>query len=256
VAEFKNLGEIGCMQPFPLSYLRPFLAALAVFSLTSNLPAADNPDPNGTWTWTFTTPNGDTMTSTLKLKAEGDKLTGVVTGRSGNEVPIHNGKFSAGDVAFQVVRERDGNKFTTKYNGKLSGDSIKGKMEFERDGETRTRDWEARRKDGKSGATLTGSWKYSFTTSGGQTLEPTLKLKQDGEKLEGVVVFGDNERAISDGKVSNDEFSFKVVRERDGETFTSKYQGKLQGESLKGKVSSNWGGTDRTYDLDAKRVKE
>jgi len=28
----------------------------------------------------------------------------------------------------------------TKYNGKVSGDAIKGKMEFERNGETQSRD--------------------------------------------------------------------------------------------------------------------
>jgi hypothetical protein len=34
---------------------------------------------------------------------------------------------------------------TIKYNGKLSGDSIKGKTESERDGQPRSRDWEAKR---------------------------------------------------------------------------------------------------------------
>ena len=34
---------------------------------------------------------------------------------------------------------------TTKYTGKVSGDTIKGKTERERDGQTQSRDWEAKR---------------------------------------------------------------------------------------------------------------
>jgi hypothetical protein len=44
-----------------------------------------------------------------------------------------------------VVREFNGNKFTIKYSGTVSGDTIKGKSEFERDGETQSREWEAKR---------------------------------------------------------------------------------------------------------------
>jgi hypothetical protein len=203
-----------------------------------------------------TTQNGETMTPTLKLKREGTTLTGTVTGRTGNETAIENGKLTGDELSFQVVRERDGNKMITKYNGKIAGDTIKGKIETQRNGEPRTREWEAKRKGGKTASDVTGSWKYSFTTGGGQTLEPTLKLKQEGDKVTGMVVMGENERPISDGKISNGEITFKVERERDGQTFTTKYNARLEGDSLKGKVNSNWGGTERTYDLDAKRVKE
>jgi hypothetical protein len=44
-----------------------------------------------------------------------------------------------------VTRERDGNKFTIKFKGKVSGDTIKGKSEIDRDGQTQSRDWEAKR---------------------------------------------------------------------------------------------------------------
>ena len=33
----------------------------------------------------------------------------------------------------------------TSYSGKVSGDTIKGKAESERDGKTQSRDWEAKR---------------------------------------------------------------------------------------------------------------
>jgi hypothetical protein len=49
------------------------------------------------------------------------------------------------EVSFTVTREFNGNKFTTKYNGKVTADTIKGKTESQRNGETQSRDWEAKR---------------------------------------------------------------------------------------------------------------
>ncbi len=64
---------------------------------------------------------------TLKLKLEGDVLTGAMLGRNGQETPIQDGTYKDGAVSFKVVRERNGQKITTKYAGKVSDDTIKGK---------------------------------------------------------------------------------------------------------------------------------
>ena len=107
-------------------------------------------DPAGTWIWTMPGRNGGPdRTNTLTLKVDGDKLTGSVKapGRGGqvNTLAIEDGKVTGDNVSFTVNREFNGNKITSKYSGKLSSDSIKGKIETERDGETQTRDWEAKR---------------------------------------------------------------------------------------------------------------
>ena len=101
-------------------------------------------DATGTWKWTIEI-NGQTFEPVLKLKQDGEKLTGTITGRNGNEIEIQDGKVKDGEVSFKVVRERDGQKFTMSYKGKLAADTIKGKIEFERDGETQSFDWEAKR---------------------------------------------------------------------------------------------------------------
>ena len=106
---------------------------------------SDDKTATGTWKWSFTTQNGDTRETTLKLKQDGEKLTGTITGRNNQETDIEDGKVKDGEVSFTVTREFNGNKFVMKYHGKLDGDTIKGKTEFERDGETRSRDWEAKR---------------------------------------------------------------------------------------------------------------
>ena len=125
--------------------------ACGFLAFTAAVQAQDKKaDPTGTWTWSTPGRNGGpARVSTLKLKADGDKLTGTLStpGRQGNETStaIENGKLSGDQVTFAVTREFNGNKMTSKYNGKLSGDSIKGKMEFERNGESQSRDWEAKR---------------------------------------------------------------------------------------------------------------
>jgi hypothetical protein len=101
-------------------------------------------DATGTWKWTVER-NGQTFEPVLKLKQDGEKLTGTISGRNGNETEIENGKVKDGEVSFTVTRTFGDNKIVQKYHGKLSGDSIKGKIEFERDGEAQSRDWEAKR---------------------------------------------------------------------------------------------------------------
>lgn|SRR5487761_1434382 len=118
--------------------------ALVLTSSATLLAADESTDPTGTWKWSVTF-NDRTRDMTLKLKLEGDKLTGSMLGRDNQETPIEDAKYKDGEVSFTVTRERNGQKFMIKYNGKVSGDTIKGKSEFQRDGQTQSRDWEAKR---------------------------------------------------------------------------------------------------------------
>lgn len=140
---------------------RPVAAilALAAFALTELTPlrAADEktPSPVGSWTWTVPGRNGGPdRKNTLKIKIEGEKITGQVVspGRDGQsvETPIQEAKLSGADLSFKVTREFNGNKFVANYTGKVGAESIKGKMESERNGEKMSRDWEAKREIEKS----------------------------------------------------------------------------------------------------------
>jgi hypothetical protein len=106
--------------------------------------ADDAPNPTGTWKWTVDF-GGQSREVTLKLKLDGDKLTGTITGRDNKEAAIEDAAYKDGQVSFKVTRERDGQKFVMKYSAKVSGDSLKGKTEFDRDGQTQSRDFEAKR---------------------------------------------------------------------------------------------------------------
>jgi hypothetical protein len=121
------------------------VVVVACVSLIGTVRADDKPNPTGTWKWTVTGNNNQTRDMTLKLKLEDNKLTGAVLGRNGQETKIDDATFKDGEVSFSVTRERNGQKMTSKYTGKVSGDTLKGKIESERDGKPQSRDWEAKR---------------------------------------------------------------------------------------------------------------
>lgn len=124
--------------------LRFLSAALAACILAVAAFAASG-DPSGTWKWTISTPNGD-IESTATLTAKDGQVSGTYSNSYG-ESQISNGTVKDGVVAFSVVRDMGGNQFTIKYQGTLSGDTIKGTVQVPGmdGGESRSIDWTATR---------------------------------------------------------------------------------------------------------------
>lgn len=120
------------------------LTACLLLALGLSAQAADKNDPTGTWTWSVPGRDGNTREVTAKLKLDGDKLTGSISGRQ-NDTNIEDGKLSGDQISFKVTREFNGNKIVQKFSGKIAGDSIKGKIESEREGQPTSRDWDAKR---------------------------------------------------------------------------------------------------------------
>jgi hypothetical protein len=88
--------------------------------------------------------NGQSREMTLKVTKEGDTYNAAIVGRN-RETKADNVAFKDGELSFEVTRERQGQKVTTKYKGKLEGDAIKGKIEIGSGENSRTVDWEAKR---------------------------------------------------------------------------------------------------------------
>jgi hypothetical protein len=134
-------------KPRPIvSLLSAVTCALLLFGFS--MQAAD---ATGTWTWSTPGRNGgEPRKSTLTLKVAGEKLTGALTtpGRQGGDpmkTEIGDGKVKGNEISFTVTREFNNNKMVSKYSGKVDGDTIKGKIESERNGQAQSRDWEAKR---------------------------------------------------------------------------------------------------------------
>jgi hypothetical protein len=130
------------------------LGVCALLALgTLQLRAEDKKaDPTGTWSWTQAGRNGGPdRTNSLALKLEGEKVTGKLTspgfqGGSPTETAIEDGKMKADEVSFSVTRDFNGNKMVSKYSGKVTADTITGKIDMDRgDGNTSSRDWTAKK---------------------------------------------------------------------------------------------------------------
>ena len=114
-------------------------------------------------------------------------------------------------------------------------------------------------------ADVSGKWTYEGPGRGGNPGRPmTITLKADGAALTGTVPAGgrggggDNPPppiAITDGKVDGNNISFTVKREFNGNTMVIKYEGVVNGDEIKLKITRNGqDGTPMTTDVVAKRA--
>lgn len=68
-------------------------------------------------------------------------------------------------------------------------------------------------------------------------MESTLKLELKDGTLSGAVTSGRmGEAPISDASFKDDVVAFSLTRERNGNTFTAKYSGKLEGDTIVGTI--------------------
>ena len=81
-------------------------------------------DVTGKWTAQVPGRSGQMRDVTITLKADGQTLTGSITGRGG-ENPISEGKVSGDDLSFKVTTQNG----TQTYTGKVVGSEIKFKRE-------------------------------------------------------------------------------------------------------------------------------
>ena len=79
---------------------------------------------NGKWIADLPGRDGQTRQQTFNFKAEGNKLTGTISGRQG-ETPISDGEINGDDISFSVTQNFRGNEVKVLYKGRLAGKEIK-----------------------------------------------------------------------------------------------------------------------------------
>lgn len=80
-------------------------------------------DVTGTWTAQVPGRGGQTREATFHLKADGNTLTGTVSGRQG-DMEIGDGKIDGDRISFTQTIEFGGNSMKLIYKGTVSGDTI------------------------------------------------------------------------------------------------------------------------------------
>jgi hypothetical protein len=93
------------------------MAGVTLLLLASVLAAAD---VSGKWTGEVPGRGGQGAAATFVFKADGDKLTGTMTGPQG-EAALQEGKVSGDEISFSM----QGNNAKILFKGTVSGDQIK-----------------------------------------------------------------------------------------------------------------------------------
>jgi hypothetical protein len=119
--------------------------------------------------------------------------------------------------------------------------------------------------------TITGKWTWEMAGRQGGTPRPqSVTLKADGATLTGTITGGMGgrggggggaapagpppEQAISNGKIDGNKVTFDVVRETPNGTMTTKYEGTVNGDEMKLKITrTGQDGTPQTNEVTAKR---
>jgi hypothetical protein len=80
-------------------------------------------DVSGKWVAQVPGRGGQTHESTFTFKADGETLTGTVSGPNG-DMEISDGKISGDEISFSQTMEFNGNSMKMLYKGTISGDQI------------------------------------------------------------------------------------------------------------------------------------
>ena len=147
------------MKPRPNFWLATLALILAINALPLRTAAGDDKstgDSTGTWKVTQHSTNAQASSPELTLKLE--LKEGALTGTLGSvstakrksrvkEWPIKDAKLQGDEISFTVSHpsEAVAGDVTSIYQGKISGDTIKGTFKVEVLGQTFTRSWEAER---------------------------------------------------------------------------------------------------------------
>ena len=103
-------------------------------------------DAVGTWKCEYEI-GGQQRMSTLKIKKDGDKLTGTMSWPDQDETKLKDLKLKDGALTFSAERKLAGmdDGITVEYKLKIDGDKLKGKGAAEFGGEKREWDIEGKR---------------------------------------------------------------------------------------------------------------
>ncbi len=101
-----------------------------------------------------------------------------------------------------------------------------------------------------------GTWKCEYMI-GDMKRTSELTIKKDGDKLVGTMNWRDQkDEKIKDPKFKDGKLTFSAVRKFMGNTIPIDYTLTIDGDKLKGKGASEFGGRKQEFDIEGKREKK
>jgi len=98
-------------------------------------------DVLGNWKFKIETGEGDVLEPSIRFTKEGDKVRGAYVGPRDTQLEATDIKIADNKLTFGISGENDGNAFKVVYTGKPRGDSIKGTVDYDFNGNTGSADF-------------------------------------------------------------------------------------------------------------------
>jgi hypothetical protein len=169
------------------------------------------------------------ITGRLAISQKPDgSLEGKWTSPRG-ESTISNVKSQEGRLTFDRTSSYNGNEYKSSFEGTVQGDKLAGNFKSERGEMPATGQ--------RFGAALIGTWELTVTSERG-TRTSLLMIYPD---LTGRFEFFGGEIPFKNLKYEGDQLTFGMEMAFGDRTFTMDFQGKVDGKTLKGQLTSSQG---------------
>lgn len=230
--------------------MRMMIAWACGLSLLAALPMAvqaqpKNADPSGTWRWDLDM-NGNTVKNVLKLEVDKDgKLTGTLQAND-RELRIEEGKVVGDKVSFFVTLQLN-QTVKVNFQGKQTGDALKGDITAKSDEGDRSFAWDAKRS--VDVADVAGVWDLKIETPNGNTLTPVLTITQTGEELKGSYENDGKKIEAQELRVKDNNLYFQIDTKLEQSDLHVEFKGRPYGSKLNGTLEYSVNGDTGELDF-------
>jgi hypothetical protein len=227
---------------------------IAVCSLVSFSHAQEkkkNVEVSGTWRYEYEL-EGATRKDTLKLQSGKDgQVMGTYSGVSEKPIEFANGKIAGDEVVLELSLTYQGTPVKIKYNGKIKGDDIVGKIVASTGEGDMDFEWTAKRS--VEAADVVGLWELEIN-AGDSVLEPSLEITLDGKDLKGTYKDSNSNIEVSLEKlrIEKNSLKFTINAKLDGAEVKADFSGRPYGNKINGTVEYNLNGDTGEVEFNGK----
>lgn len=231
--------------------LSSMLVVCSLVCLSHAQEKKKNVDVSGTWRYEYEL-EGATRKDSLKLNLGKDgQVTGTYTGVSDKPLELTSGKVEGDDVALELSLNYQGTMVKVKYNGKIKGDDIVGKVVASTGEGEMDFEWNAKRS--VEASDVVGIWELEID-AGDSVLEPSIEFSLDGKDLKGS--YKDNatniQVAIEKPRIEMNSLKFTVNAKMDEGTVKADFSGRPYGNNISGTIEYDLNGQTGTVEFKGK----